>query len=308
MQLSKGNFMINQFVTLLATFIGEGPNATRVAWVVTIVLALFALWLLRWLFNWFFKANEILANQEHIIELLEARPIAVAAARQGGVPAGLNMRPPAPLPTAPVGVAPMPIRQHPIDDEFSEILNVRPHNVNRQTAAAPPPAPVPASRGVATAPAQPVNTSPSLRPPTLSNAAVPNVAVPSATLSDAAQQPTVMASSGIEPGQLMEETNTMPFQAQPANTSVTMLGSPEARAERQMDAQEAMRLAEQAANSTLSKTADIPDIPTALVRTHSSSKTNPLTGRRVADRSVAQPESENGDAVPSQFQLRNRKS
>ena len=282
--------MINQFVTQLATFIGEGSSAIAVAWAVTVVLMVFALWLLRWLFNWFFKANEIVANQELIIEMLEARGVGAPSPvrQQVAAPPGLNMRAPAPVP--------QPVRQHPIDDEFSEILNVRPHNLSQQRQSpvppvlAPSPAPVPV----------PV-------PATQAPKAMPNLRQPAQPQPNTLPEPAVMSTTGVEPTAKVAAKTVVPIQAQPANTSVTMLGSPAARAERQMEARESMRLAAQAANSTLSKTADIPDIPTALVRTYSASKTNPLTGKRVADRTSIQSGDENGDAIPSQFQLRNRK-
>jgi len=303
--------MISQFVELLATFIGEGPYATNIAWGVTIILLLFALWLLRWLFNWFFKANEIIANQEHIIELLEARVSAPFSARPPmAASPTLNMRPPSPIAAA---SSPAQVRQHPIDEEFSEILNVRPHNLRnsssatRQSPVPPvftPTSSIPASPAPASpAPVSPVPVSPMKDTSQVKTQSVQPIAIPSAF-----QKSNEEAETTVKPVVEIEDKSVVAVQAKPANTSVTMLGSPEARAERQMEAREAMRLAAEAASSTLSKTADIPDIPTALVRTYSPSKTNPLTGRRVPDRSTNQAEGENEDDVPSQFQLRNRKS
>lgn len=283
--------MLNQFVTQLATFISDTPNttATSVAWVVTIALLLFALLLLRWVFNWFIRVNEIVANQDHIIELLESRATAGASTRQSVVTPNLNMRPVASIPAMAAPNAQVPVRQHPIDDEFSEILNVRPHNMGGNAVARQQPAPQVVTPMPSTQ--QPAQASPNLRPPTLPN----NM-----------QEPSPVAPVSIGSNPQMEKVTPVPIQPQPNNTSVTMLGSPEARAERQLEAREAMRLAEQAANSTLSKTADIPDIPTALVRTYAASKTNPLTGKRVGDRSPSQFGDEDNDSIPNQFQLRNQ--
>lgn len=293
--------MLNQFVTQLATFIGETPSAKTIAWVVTVILILFALLLLRWLFNWFTRANEIVANQEHIIEMLESRSMAGASARQSSVTPNLNMRPVASLPPEMAANASAPVRQHPIDDEFSEILNVRPHNMQSQMMQRPQPvpsvvSPVPPSQ----APVQPAS---GLRPSTLPSTAPQPIPAAPVAAAPVVSAPTAAAPTAAAPVQVLQEAAPAPvIQPQPTQTSVTMLGSPEARAERQLEAREAMRLAEQAANSTLSKTADIPDIPTALVRTYSASKTNPLTGKRVADRAPLSDDDQ--DAVPNQFQLR----
>lgn len=274
--------ILNEFVTYLAGRIGGDANALPVAWVVTIVGLLFLLWLLHLLLRWYFRTNEILANQEHLIELLESRA-QIASARSAITnapsPAITNAPSPARISAAsPPSSPPPPVRQHPIDDEFSEILNVRPHNLDDSRTVRPQPVLQ-----------QPVTNLPSLQPPP----AMPNpppATIPQETTSlrppsippPAPARPATMTASGTTPGDLLREAETI--QAKPANTSVTMLGSAEQRAERQMEAQEAMRLAEEAANATRSKTADIPDIPTSLVRTYSPPKTNPLTGRRNRNR------------------------
>lgn len=283
---------LNQFVTQLATFIGEPPMSTRVAWVVVAVAALFLLWLLRWLINWYFKTNQIVANQEHIIALLETH----RSMAQPGRPSTSAI----PVPTAPSMTQPAPIRQHPIDDEFSEILNVRPHNLGGAQRS-------PRPQGAGPAPAQPVRMTPNLPPPPagISNQSPPpNFTAPN---SPAIAAPSNSANADVfapPPNEAKVAAPSAELEAKPVNTSVTMLGSPEQRAERQMEAREAMRLAEQAANATRSKTADIPDIPTALVRTYSGGKTNPLTGKRVGDNAANNADGERQDGIPSQFQLR----
>lgn len=290
---------LNQFVTQLATFIGEPPMSTRVAWAVVAVAALFLLWLLRWLINWYFKTNQIVANQEHIIALLETHRSLAAPGRAttGAIP----------VPTAPTMAQPSaPIRQHPIDDEFSEILNVRPHNLGgaqQQRAARPQPAP---KLAPSPAPTQPVRMTPNLPPPAgISNQSPPpNFNTQAAPVMSVPNQSRPSDASVTPPAEVKVSPPSAELEAKPVNTSVTMLGSPEQRAERQMEAREAMRLAEQAANATRSKTADIPDIPTALVRTYSGGKTNPLTGKRVGDGAASNLDGDKKDGVPSQFQLR----
>lgn len=288
---------LNEFVTLLAGFIGEPPTSTRVAWVVVAVVTLFVLWLLRWLINWYFKTNEIVTNQKHILAILETHSSMAINGRQ------LNA---IPVPAQPNMVPPTQIRQHPIDDEFSEILNVRPHNLRGgQTQMRPQPVPRSVTNNV---PAQPVRMTPNLPPPPSSPPASVPIQAPAANFSPP-QSPVISgpgnplaAKASAQANEAKETLPSPEIKAKPANTSVTMLGSPEQRAERQMEAREAMRLAEQAANATRSKTADIPDIPTALIRTYSGGKTNPLTGKRVGDNAGSDSERKNN--VPSQFQLR----
>lgn len=293
---------LNQLVAYIAGLFSNEPTTAHeyFAWAIVILAILAILLVLRWLVNWFFHTNEIVANQKHIIALLETHRSMATNGRQANA---------IPAPSAPTMMVPQTqIRQHPIDDEFSEILNVRPHNMGGQRVMRPQPlAPQPVPQVVTNAaPAQPMRLAPNIPPAPATSPPVPNVNVPAqaSPVMSAPSQPSGAAPFSPQPNMVTSDPPTAEIQAKPVNTSVTMLGSPEQRAERQLEAREAMRLAEQAANATRSKTADIPNIPTALVRTYSATKTNPLTGKRVGDNPASNSDGDRQDGVPSQFQLR----